>query len=591
MQIDAENLYEHFINLENLREIAHIDGNNEIFENAKEFLSIQKNFNSNKYTLKSIFEENIDFEKTSLELWKLLLNSSFEYIGLDEKVGVEELYDYLKDFRGFEEVLYGTSPYYRDHTYHSINLYLMGEYLFRKCDMYKDIKMFSRNNQKEKINDKSAIFCIISLTHDLGYPIEKINAINQKILQMYSHYKNIKINELSLEFTIQYQGIFDYLLNILSLSYEILKNKYLFSWEGFPENDNGRLIEFLNRNFGIDWVKTAKIEKIEKGRTIKVSTEKNYLTLKLNDEQTEVNLEIDDGRTDKFVVKIENSKLNICKNKNTDDYERKTKNNKNYIYLKTTPLLKLHHKPELSLALLSHNHGLFSCMKLIEHLRIFKDDYDISLNKLTNAYLNEYFLISQEILKTIYYHSSKNIRINNSNYKLLYLWFNLLDDICEWSRYTKAGGYSIVPGYCKVYVQNFTIDNVEICFRYDEKNPEGLEPHLHFKNLVKKYYQIIDPNPNRDINIKFEIFDDYKHIKYIFNMEGQKKLNLEILARKQNDKDYRKLNFKKGEKINVEFEKSHSQDSSDILLDAIIKKNGFEKIIKNIEKIIKIEEK
>ena len=497
MQIDAENLYEHFINSEKLREIAHIDGNNEIFENVKEFLRIQKNFDSDKYTLKSSFEENIDFEKKSLELWKLLLNSSFEYIGLDEKVGVEELYDYLKDFRDFEEVLYGTSPYYRDHTYHSINLYLMGEYLFRKDDMYKDIKIFSRNIQNEKINDKSAIFCIISLTHDLGYPIEKINAINQNILQMYSHYKNIKINELSLEFTIPYQGIFDYLLNILSLSYEIKENK----------------------------------------------------------------------NTD-----------------NNDDYLRKTENNKNYIYLKNTPMLKLHHKAELSLALLNHNHGLFSCMKLIEHLRIFKENYDISLNKLTDKYLDEYFLISQEILKTIYYHSSKDIRIDDSNYKLLYLWFNLLDDICEWSRYTKAGGYSIVPGYCTVYVQNFTIDNVEICFRYFEKYPKDLKPHLHFKNLVEKYYQIIAPN--RDINIKFEILDDDKHIKYIFNKEGEKKLKLEISAVDQNDEKYKKLSFEKEEKsIKVEFEKTTSQDSSDILLDAIIRKNGLGEIIKEIEKL------
>ena len=86
---------------------------------------------------------------------------------------------------------------------------------------------------------------------------------------------------------------------------------YLFSWDEIPGNDNVRLIEFLKQNFGIDWAKTVKIEKIDNGKTIKVSTQKNYLSLKLNDEQTEVNLEIDDGRTDKFVAKIENSKLNI----------------------------------------------------------------------------------------------------------------------------------------------------------------------------------------------------------------------------------------------------------------------------------------
>ena len=87
--------------------------------------------------------------------------------------------------------------------------------------------------------------------------------------------------------------------------------RYLFSWDGIPGNDNERLIEFLKQNFGIGWVKTAKIEKIDNDKTIKVFTGKNYISLKLNDKKPEVNLSIDDGRTDKFVVIIENSELNI----------------------------------------------------------------------------------------------------------------------------------------------------------------------------------------------------------------------------------------------------------------------------------------
>jgi predicted phage baseplate assembly protein len=90
-----------------------------------------------------------------------------------------------------------------------------------------------------------------------------------------------------------------------------LVTRYLFCWDDIPGNDDLRLREFLKQNFAIDWVETAKIEKIDNIKTIKLSYQKNYLSLKLNDEQTEVNLEIDDIRTDKFVVKIEKSKLNI----------------------------------------------------------------------------------------------------------------------------------------------------------------------------------------------------------------------------------------------------------------------------------------
>ncbi len=84
----------------------------------------------------------------------------------------------------------------------------------------------------------------------------------------------------------------------------------MFCWDEIPGNDNGRLIEILKEDFDIGWV-TAKIEKIDDGTTIKVSTEKNSLSLKLNDEKTKVNLEIDDGRTYKFSILKEKDKLNI----------------------------------------------------------------------------------------------------------------------------------------------------------------------------------------------------------------------------------------------------------------------------------------
>jgi len=86
---------------------------------------------------------------------------------------------------------------------------------------------------------------------------------------------------------------------------------YLFIWDEIPGNDSERLIEFLKQNYSVDWLKTAKIEKIDDNKTIRVSVEGNYLSLSLNNEESKVNLIIDDGRTDEFVAKMENSKLNI----------------------------------------------------------------------------------------------------------------------------------------------------------------------------------------------------------------------------------------------------------------------------------------
>lgn len=87
--------------------------------------------------------------------------------------------------------------------------------------------------------------------------------------------------------------------------------EYLFSWDEVPGNDSGRLIEYLKQEFDIGWVETAKIEKIDNVRIIRVTTEKNYLSLGLNNEKTMVNLKIDDGRSAEFMTKSENGKLNI----------------------------------------------------------------------------------------------------------------------------------------------------------------------------------------------------------------------------------------------------------------------------------------
>ena len=87
--------------------------------------------------------------------------------------------------------------------------------------------------------------------------------------------------------------------------------RYLFSWDKIPGSDSRRLKDFLIQNFGIDWIKTANIKKIDDGRKIIVSVENNFLSLSLNNEKTKVNLKIDDGRTDEFIAKTENGKLNI----------------------------------------------------------------------------------------------------------------------------------------------------------------------------------------------------------------------------------------------------------------------------------------
>ena len=93
------------------------------------------------------------------------------------------------------------------------------------------------------------------------------------------------------------------------------KAEYLFSWDDVPGNGSGRLIDFLIWDYDIDWVKTAKIEKIDDGKTIRIFTAKNSLSFRLNDEKNGVHLTTDDGRTDEFAATMNypmtNGKLNV----------------------------------------------------------------------------------------------------------------------------------------------------------------------------------------------------------------------------------------------------------------------------------------
>ena len=86
---------------------------------------------------------------------------------------------------------------------------------------------------------------------------------------------------------------------------------YLFGWDEVPGNDSKELIEFLRQKFGVNLVDTAKIEKIDDGKAIRISSPENNFSLVLNDEETKVKLRINEGKIEELIAKTENRKLNI----------------------------------------------------------------------------------------------------------------------------------------------------------------------------------------------------------------------------------------------------------------------------------------
>ncbi|NJD53596.1 MAG: hypothetical protein FIB07_12090 [Candidatus Methanoperedens sp.] len=71
---------------------------------------------------------------------------------------------------------------------------------------------------------------------------------------------------------------------------------FLFCWDKIPGRDTEKLIEFLVARKNIRWAKTAVVEKIDNGSTIKLSAADNQLYLRLNKKETRANLSINNDR-------------------------------------------------------------------------------------------------------------------------------------------------------------------------------------------------------------------------------------------------------------------------------------------------------
>lgn len=93
---------------------------------------------------------------------------------------------------------------------------------------------------------------------------------------------------------------------------KILKDEYLFNWNEIPGKDSVRVIELLKKKHNAEWLDNANVEKIDDGKTIRVSADSKQAFLKMNEKGT-VKLSIDNGKTFEFMVEEEKGKLNVYK--------------------------------------------------------------------------------------------------------------------------------------------------------------------------------------------------------------------------------------------------------------------------------------
>jgi len=193
----------------------------------------KKNINSIKF-LKRLTKNQIkklkdevpfNYQSTELkDLWKNMVGNSIVFLkGKDEReiihdqmmLGVGKIHKYLEEYENFEKILYGTIDNYREHIIHVFRTYILGDYLIRNNFGYSkiDIEYGKYPISKE---EKEAMWCIIALCHDLGYPLEKIHELNDPIRKILKIFGPISINEFGFNFFPQFTEISNFTIKFMS---------------------------------------------------------------------------------------------------------------------------------------------------------------------------------------------------------------------------------------------------------------------------------------------------------------------------------------------------------------------------------------
>jgi hypothetical protein len=107
----------------------------------------------------------------------------------DGDYGLDTLNEYFEKFSEFESFLFGSSDLYRDHLSHLFRVFLLGEYLLRNnahCQIgFDDLRIGDDGKLGvTSTSEKEAMWCLMALTHDIGYPLQVFHDINSRLRDM-----------------------------------------------------------------------------------------------------------------------------------------------------------------------------------------------------------------------------------------------------------------------------------------------------------------------------------------------------------------------------------------------------------------------
>lgn len=454
--------------------------------------------------------EKIEIAK---KLWKALFKASMSYIDSDMR-GYDDLFKYFDEYVNFEELIFASDSFYRDHTMHCLWVYFLGEYLFRKEEFkgvfneynreLNNVKKFSEVINKCELDNyfnefntiiksfdiedfEDSIRCVAALTHDLGYPIKKINKVNSCIGKILPYFSLNNYKEFNFSYNTIQQGFIDNFINLMS------KN-----------------ISFQSDNIVGDEEKEEYFKKLVE-RVFEF--DKSYSITSIKEEELR-NLDSSELKSLKRVLEL---KAII-----TEQISERLRYNNDFE---------------------QYQHGIMSAFLLMKTLKAFST---VKLLYVDNQNLKmgpnaiKEFQTKRIIMGAIADHDSASFRVSGINRESDFL--ILIDELEEFSRISRANmNRQYVEEFCKskIYYEEGVLN---IDFVFDNENIANLDPERAFKGRCNRFlslFNIKELSPN--LRIRLRCIGKLPYDDNVYTLEiGRKYANIIINNEEQNIPKYLK---------------------------------------------------
>ena len=191
-------------------------------------------------------------------LWEYFLRLSLKQVTVNMR-GYAELVEYYAQYIHYENLLFDVDEHHRDHVIHTIWVMIIGCLLLKSyppCKIRGNVGITSLEDPPPKLAldtlrelrlKETPLWFLISLTHDLGYPIQKTLYANQAMSQMIRNFGSLDFTEFTYHFTIIHKTPIDELLNVLSAQLVWINDKeYKLGFDSGERLDCSKSFERLD---------------------------------------------------------------------------------------------------------------------------------------------------------------------------------------------------------------------------------------------------------------------------------------------------------------------------------------------------------